>query len=171
MADYASPPVVYRNTGNGKFENVAPRAGPGAIQPHTSRGCAFGDYDNDGDVDVIVINMNGPPSLLRNDCTRAHNWIKVKCIGVKSNRSAIGARVKIVTGNHSQIDEVMSGASYLSQNDFRLHFGLRQAKQVDSLEVRWPSGLVERFEKIEVNQLVHVKEGGGIVRREEFSAG
>jgi enediyne biosynthesis protein E4 len=90
---------------------------------------------------------------------------------VKSNRSAIGARVKIVTGNHAQIDEVMSGASYLSQNDFRLHFGLGHAKQVDSLEVRWPSGLVERFEKIEVNQLVHVKEGGGIVRREKFSAG
>jgi len=171
MADYASPPVVYRNTGNGKFENVAPRAGPGAIQPHTSRGCAFGDYDNDGDVDVIVINMNGPPSLLRNDCTRAHSWIKVKCIGVKSNRSAIGARVKIVTGNHSQIDEVMSGSSYLSQNDFRLHFGLGRAKQVDSLEVRWPSGLVERLPNVEANQLIYIQEGQGIIRRERFSAG
>ena len=169
MADYSSPPVVYRNTGNGKFENAALKAGPGALWPHTSRGCAFGDYDNDGDVDVIVINMNEPPSLLRNDCPPLHAWIKVKCLGVKSNRSAIGARVKVVTGNHTQIDEVMSGASYLSQNDFRLHFGLGQAKQVDFLEVRWPSGLVERFENIGANQLVHVQEGQGIVRRQKFS--
>jgi hypothetical protein len=94
--------------------------------------------------------------------------MKVKCIGVKSNRSAIGARVKIVTGDHTQIDEVMSGASYLSQNDFRLHFGLGHAKQADSLEVRWPSGLVERFQKIEANQLVYVQEGRGIIRKENF---
>jgi enediyne biosynthesis protein E4 len=169
MTNYASPPVVYRNTGNGKFENVAPQAGPGAIQPHTSRGCAFGDYDNDGDVDVVVINMNDPPSLLRNDCTTGYNWVKVKCIGVKSNRSAIGARVKIVTGDHSQIDEVMSGASYLSYNDFRLHFGLGHAKQADSIEVRWPSGLTERFQKVEANQLLHIQEGQGIIRKEKLS--
>ncbi len=169
MANYASLPVVYRNTGNGKFDNVAPRAGPGAIQPHTSRGCAFGDYDNDGDVDIVVINMNEPPSLLRNDCATGYNWIKVKCIGVKSNRSAIGARVKIVTGDHTQIDEVMSGASYLSQNDFRLHFGLGHAKQADSIEVRWPSGLTERFQKVEANQLLHIQEGQGIIRKEKLS--
>jgi hypothetical protein len=90
---------------------------------------------------------------------------------VKSNRSAIGARVKIVTGNHTQIDEVMSGVSYLSQNDFRLHFGLGHAKQVDSIEVRWPSGLVEQFQNVEANQLVHIQEGRGIIRRERFSAG
>jgi hypothetical protein len=169
MANYASLPVVYRNTGSGKFENAAQKAGPGALQPHTSRGCAFGDYDNDGDVDVVVINMNGPPSLLRNDCVAGNNWIKVKCIGVKSNRSAIGARVKIVTGDHTQIDEVMSGASYLSQNDFRLHFGLGRAKEADLIEVRWPSGLVERFQKVEAHQLVHIREGQGIVRQDKFS--
>jgi enediyne biosynthesis protein E4 len=169
MANYASPPVIYRNIGNAKFENAGPRAGTGATQPHTSRGCAFGDFDNDGDIDVVVINMNGPPSLLRNDCTSGHNWIKVKCVGVKSNRSAIGARVKIVTGTHAQIDEVMSGASYLSQNDFRLHFGLGRARQVDSIEVRWPSDLVERFQNVEANQLVYVREGQGVVRKERFS--
>jgi enediyne biosynthesis protein E4 len=168
MANYTSLPVVYRNTGKGKFEDVRARAGPGANQPHTSRGCAFGDYDNDGDVDIIVINMNEPPSLLRNDCTSGHHWIKVKCLGVKSNRSAIGARIKVVTGSHTQIDEVMSGASYLSQNDFRLHFGLGPAKQADSIEVRWPSGLVQRFEKVEANQLVHIQEGRGIIRREKL---
>jgi hypothetical protein len=110
-------------------------------------------------------------SLLRNDCKSGNTWLKVKCIGVKSNRSAIGARVKVVTGDHTQIDEVMSGASYLSQNDFRLHFGLGQAKQVDTLEVRWPSGLVERFQNAETNQLVYVQEGRGVVRREKSSTG
>jgi len=169
MANYASPPLVYRNSGNGKFENVAQQAGPGAVQAHTSRGCAFGDYDNDGDVDVVVINMNGPPSLLRNDCTSGYHWIKVKCIGAKSNRSAIGARVKVVSGSHAQIDEVMSGASYLSQNDFRLHFGLGSAKQADLIEVRWPSGLKESFQNVEGDQLVYVLEGHGIARREKFS--
>jgi hypothetical protein len=169
MANYASPPVVYRNTGNGKFENVAARAGPGALETHTSRGCAFGDYDNDGDVDIVVINMNGPPTLLRNDCMSGNNCIKVKCIGVKSNRSAIGARVKIVTGDHTQIDEVMSGSSYLSQNDFRLHFGLGHAKEANAIEVRWPSSLVERFQIVEANQIVHIQEGRGIIRKERLS--
>jgi enediyne biosynthesis protein E4 len=168
MANYKSPKVLYRNRGDGKFENAAPNAGPAITQPQTSRGCAFGDYDNDGDVDVVVINMNGAPSLLRNDCTTENKWIKVKCIGVKSNRSAIGARVKVVTGSHSQIDEVMSGASYLSQNDFRLHFGLGRAEQADWVEVRWPSGLVDRFQKLEANQLVYIQEGRGIVRKEKL---
>lgn len=169
MANYASPKVLYRNKGGGRFENVAPKAGPGITQPHTSRGCAFGDYDNDGDMDAVVINMNEPPSLLRNDCAKENKWIKVKCIGVKSNRSAIGARVTVVTGDHSQIDEVMSGASYLSQNDFRLHFGLGRARQVDLIEIRWPSGLVERVQKVEANQLIHIQEGRGIVRKEKLA--
>ncbi|MGH9404291.1 MAG: CRTAC1 family protein [Terriglobia bacterium] len=169
LLSYASPKLVYRNQGSGKFENVGPAAGPGATQPHTSRGCAFGDFDNDGDVDVVVINMNEPPSLLRNDCTTGNNWIKVKCVGVKSNRSAIGARVSVVTGSHAQTDEVMSGTSYLSQNDFRLHFGLGRAARADLIEVRWPSGLVESFPKIEPNQLIFIQEGRGIVRRERFA--
>lgn len=169
MMRYASPKVLYRNLGNGKFENAGPRAGPGITQPHTSRGCAFGDFDNDGDVDAIVINMNEPPSLLRNDCTSGNNWIKVKCVGSRSNRSAIGARVRVVTGSHSQIDEVMSGSSYLSQNDLRLHFGLGRAPEVDLIEVKWPSGLLESFRKIESNRLVVIEEGRGIVRRDRLS--
>jgi hypothetical protein len=168
MMGYASPKVLDRNEGNGKFTNVSPIGGPGITQPHTSRGCAFGDYDNDGDVDVAVINMNGPPSLLRNDCKTGNSWLKVKCIGVKSNRSAIGARVKIVTGKHTQIDEVMSGTSYISQNDFRLHFGLGDARQADLVEIRWPSGLVESFRKVESNQLICIQEGRGIIRKDRL---
>ena len=113
--------------------------GPGITARHSSRGCAFGDYDNDGDIDVVVNNMNEIPSLLRNDGGNNNNWIKVKLIGTKCNRTAIGARVRVVTGKHSQMDEVHSGTSVMSQSDLRLHFGVGQAKRIDSLEVKWPT--------------------------------
>ena len=132
--------IVYNNLGNGRFADVTESAGAAVNQLHSSRGTAFGDFDNDGDVDVVVINMNEPPSLLRNDCAVKNNWLKVKCIGTKSNRSAIGARVRVMTGRHSQINEVMSGSSFMSQNDLRLHFGLGRAAQADLVEVRWPLG-------------------------------
>jgi hypothetical protein len=112
--------------------------------------------------------MNEAPSLLRNDCRSRNNWLKVKCIGTKSNRSAVGTRVRVVTGQHSQINEVMSGSSYMSQNDFRLHFGLGRAGQADLVEVRWPLGLVESFKSVSANQLLVVQEGHGIIRREQF---
>jgi len=160
--------TVYKNLGNGSFKDVTSSAGPGITQPHSSRGTAFGDFDNDGDVDVAVINMNEAPSLLRNDCRSRNNWLKVKCIGTKSNRSAVGTRVRVVTGQHSQINEVMSGSSYMSQNDFRLHFGLGRAGQADLVEVRWPLGLVESFKSVSANQLLVVQEGHGIIRRDQF---
>jgi hypothetical protein len=160
--------IVYRNLGRGHFADVTADSGAVLTQPRPSRGAAFGDFDNDGDVDIVIINMNEPPSLLRNDCSTKNNWLKVKCIGTKSNRSAIGARVRVVTGRHSQINEVMSGSSYISQNDLRLHFGLGQAKQADLVEVRWPLGLVESFKSIEANQLLVLQEGHGILRREKF---
>jgi hypothetical protein len=137
---------------------------------HSSRGAAFGDFDNDGDVDVVVVNMNEPPSLLRNDCHTKNNWIKIKCIGTKSNRTAIGARVRVVTGSHSQINEVMSGSSYVSQNDLRLHFGLGKVRKLDLIEVRWPLGLVESFKNIEANQLLVLEESKGIIRQEKFGS-
>ena len=165
---YKGPRIVFRNLGGGKFEELMDEAGPGVSTPHASRGCAFGDFDNDGDVDVIVINMNQPPSLLRNDCPAKNNWLKIKCVGTKSNRSAIGARVRVVTGSHSQLNEVMSGSSYISQNDLRVHFGLGQAKHADLIELRWPLGLVESFKMVEANQLLVLEEGKGIVRREKF---
>ena len=160
--------TVYRNLGNGSFTDVTSATGPAVTQPHSSRGTAFGDFDNDGDVDVAVINMNEAPSLLRNDCRSRNNWLKVKCIGTKSNRSAVGARVRVITGQHSQINEVMSGSSYMSQNDFRLHFGLGRAGQADLVEVRWPLGLVESFKSVSANQLLVVQEGHGIIRRDQF---
>jgi hypothetical protein len=162
--------VLYRNLGKAHFEDVSARAGPGITAPRTSRGCAFGDFDNDGDVDILVNNMNQAPSLLRNDCQTGDNWIKIKCVGTKSNRTAIGARVKVQTGSHSQIDEVMSGGSYISQNDFRLHFGLGRAGKVDLIAIRWPSGGEESFSGIEVNCLLVIQEGMGIIKVDKLRA-
>jgi enediyne biosynthesis protein E4 len=161
--------IVYQNLGNGRFVDVTADTGVAVTQPRGSRGTAFGDFDNDGDVDVVVINMNEGPSLLRNDCRAKNNWLKVKCMGTKSNRSAIGARVRVVTGRHAQMNEVMSGSSYVSQNDFRLHFGLGDARQADLVEVRWPLGLVESFKNVDGNQLLVLQEGHGIIRREKFA--
>src|SRR5207249_12304429 len=161
--------LLYKNLGNGRFVDVSSSAGPAVTEPRPSRGTAFGDFDNAGDVDVAIINMNAPPTLLRNDSGSKNTWLKIKCIGTKSNRSAIGARVRVVTGRHSQMNEVMSGSSYLSQNDLRLHFGLGHAKQADLVEVQWPLGLVESFKNIGPDQLLVVQEGHGIVRREKFT--
>jgi hypothetical protein len=160
--------LVYKNLGKGRFLDVTERVGSPVNELHSSRGTAFGDFDNDGDVDVVVLNMNEPPSVLRNDCSTKNNWLKVKCVGTKSNRSGIGARVRVVTGGHSQVNEVMSGGSYISQNDFRVHFGLGSAKQADLLEVRWPLGLVESFRNVAANQLIVVQEGKGIAKQQKF---
>ncbi|HXP16801.1 MAG TPA: CRTAC1 family protein, partial [Terriglobales bacterium] len=142
-----------------------------------SRGCAFGDFDNDGDLDVVVNTVNDFPQLLRCDLASGNNWIKVRTIGVKSNRSGIGARLRCVTQvpgeskPHSQIDEVRSGGSYFSQNDLRVHFGLGKAEKVQWLEIRWPSGLVDTLKDVKTNQLIYVKEGEGIARSIQFPAG
>jgi hypothetical protein len=160
--------VVFRNLGNGKFEELIEQAGPGIAAAHASRGCAFGDFDNDGDVDMLIVNLNEPPSLLRNDVTGTHHWLKVKLIGVKSNRSAIGARVTAYYGAKRQAQEVLSQASFYSVNDLRLHFGLGDAGSAD-LEIRWPNGALERVAKIAADQLVWIKEGAGIIKTEKFA--
>jgi enediyne biosynthesis protein E4 len=156
-----SPRIVFRNLGNGRFEELIEEAGPGIAAPHASRGCAFGDFDNDGDVDILIVNMNEPPSLLRNDVTTKNNWIKVKLIGAKSNRSAIGARAIARYGGKRQVQEVLSQSSFYSASDPRLHFGLGTAKTVD-LEIRWPSGLKQGFTKVAPNRIVSIREGGEI---------
>jgi len=141
--------------------------GPGVEARHASRGCAFGDFDNDGDVDILVINHNEPPSLLRNDVTANHHSIKIKLIGVKSNRSAIGARVTVRYGDKLQAQEVLSQSSYLSVNDSRLHFGLGLITKLD-IEIRWPLGRVEKLARVAADQIIYVTEGAGITRTEKF---
>jgi hypothetical protein len=173
-AGYAQRKLLYRNQRNGHFEDVSLNAGSGISTPSASRGCAFGDFDNDGDIDVVVNTINGRPQLLRCDSQLKHNWIKVRTIGTKSNRSGIGARLKCVTHPpdetkpHQQIDEVRSGGSYISQNDLRIHFGLGRAEKVDLLEIHWPSGQVDTMKDVKPNQLIYVKEGEGIVRTVDF---
>jgi hypothetical protein len=154
---YRTPRVVFRNLGTGKFEELIEQAGPGVAAAHSSRGCAFGDFDNDGDVDVLVVNLNEAPSLLRNDVTGGNHWLKVKLIGVKSNRSAIGARVIARYGGRQQVQEVMAQSSFYSVNDSRLHFGLGLEKVAD-LEVRWPSGGRELFSKVACDQVLTIRE-------------
>jgi hypothetical protein len=154
---YRTPRVVFRNLGTGKLEELIEQAGPGVAAAHSSRGCAFGDFDNDGDVDVLVVNLNEAPSLLRNDVTGGNHWLKVKLIGVKSNRSAIGARVIARYGGRQQVQEVMAQSSFYSVNDSRLHFGLGLEKVAD-LEVRWPSGGRELFSKVACDQVLTIRE-------------
>ena len=167
---YKQRKVLYWNRGNGRFRDVSKKAGPGITGLYVSRGCAFGDFDNDGRVDIVVNNIDAPPSLLHNETETANHWLLVKCIGVRSNRSAIGARVSVTAGEQVQIDEVMSGTSYYSQSDLRLHFGLGSATRVDLVEVRWPTGETESFPNVEADRLIHIREGEGIVKTEEFSA-
>ena len=164
LPQYANktPRAVFRNLGNRTFEELGPEAGPGIADARCSRGCAFGDFDNDGDLDVLIVNLNEPPSLLRNDVKAKQNWIKVKLEGVKSNRSAIGARVLVRYGGKVQAQAVLSQSSFYSCNDSRLHFGLGSSTVVD-LEIFWPNGLHEKFKAVGANQLVTLREGAGIV--------
>lgn len=163
-----TPRAVFRNLGEGVFEELIDEAGPGVSALHCSRGCAFGDFDNDGDVDMVIVNLNEPPSLLRNDLSAKTNWIKVKLEGVKSNRSAIGARVLAHYGGKTQAQAVLSQSSFFSCNDPRLHFGLGTALSVD-LEVIWPRGRRETYRGLSPNRLVTIREGSGVVRNRGWS--
>jgi enediyne biosynthesis protein E4 len=164
---FRTPRLVFRNLGDGRFEELIDEAGPGVAAAHTSRGCAFGDFDNDGDVDVVVVNLNEPPSLLRNDVSGSGHWLKVLLVGVKSNASAIGARVIARYGGRTQAQDVTAQSSFYSANDRRLHFGLGAAKTAD-LTVRWPNGATEQIAGVEADQLVVVREGTGVLRKQRF---
>jgi enediyne biosynthesis protein E4 len=166
---YRGPRILFRNRGKGKFEQILDGAGADLNTRHVSRGCAFGDFDNDGDVDILIMNQHEPPSLLRNDCPRENHWIKVRLEGTKSNRSAIGARVLVRYGGKVQAQAVLSQASYMSSNDPRLHFGLGSEKIAD-VEVHWPSGAVEKYPGEAANRLITIQEGKGIVPGRPFAS-
>ena len=162
-----SPGLVFRNQGDGTFVELGSEVGPDLMAPHCARGAAFGDFDNDGDMDVLIMNVNEPPTLLRNDAPAGNHWIKIRLEGVKSNRSAIGARVVVRYGGKVQVQELMSQSSFLSSNDPRLHFGLGAATTAD-VEVHWPSGLVETVKSAPSNQLLTLREGSGQVKGRPF---
>ncbi|HEY7059460.1 MAG TPA: CRTAC1 family protein, partial [Vicinamibacterales bacterium] len=160
-AGYEQRKVVYRNLGKGRFADVTEQLGPPVTTPKAARGAAFGDIDNDGQIDVAIANVNDLPDLFHLNGDRTHHWITVKLVGVTSNRDAIGARVHAVTGEASQWQEVRGGGSYLSQNDFRVHFGLGEASRVDRLDVRWPNGREETWTNLPADQVHTLKEGSG----------
>jgi enediyne biosynthesis protein E4 len=162
---FREPKIVYRNLRNGRFEDVSKVAGTGVLMARSSRGVAFGDFDNDGDVDILINDMDDPPTLLRADLRNGYHCLKVRTLGTRSNRSGIGARVRVTSGEHSQSDEVRSGGSYLSQNDLRLHFGMGSATRADQVEIRWPNGHIDLLRDVEADQLIWVREGVGIVNK------
>ena len=156
---YRQRKLVYRNDRNGTFTEVATDLGSALTAPAVSRGAAFGDLDNDGDIDVVINNLDGPLTVLRNDGGNANNFLMIDLVGRKSNRSAFGARVKVTAGDLVQVDERRSGGSYLSQNDVRLHFGLEKRQKVDRVEVRWPDGAIETLTGVEANRFIIITEG------------
>jgi hypothetical protein len=160
-AGYPQPKVVYRNLRNGRFADVSAQLGPPVTTAQPGRGAAFADFDNDGDVDVLVNNMHGTPDLFRLDRPEPRPWISVKLTGTQSNRSAIGALVRIVTADGEQRQEVRGGGSYYSQNDLRVHFSLGDARVVDRIVVRWPNGLEETWPRPAIDRLHTLREGSG----------
>jgi hypothetical protein len=170
LPDYVNkcPRMLFRNLGNGTFEELAGEAGPAITEPHSSRGCAFGDFDNDGDLDILIVNLNEPPSLLRNDIRGTHHWLKVKLVGTTSNRSAIGSRVLVRYGKKVQAQALTSQSSFYSASDPRLHFGLGAEKMAD-VEIHWPNGQKQELKGIKADQLVTIQEGKGIIPSKGWS--
>ena len=162
---HRGPRVVFRNLDGAHFEDVSGRSGAGALAAHSSRGAAFGDFDNDGDVDILVFNMNEAPSLLRNDLRGGRGWIAVRLEGTRSDRAALGATVRVTANGRTQARAALSQASYYSHDDLRLHFGLGAASRADAIEVHWPSGNVETVRDVPGRRVVTIREGAGIVER------
>jgi hypothetical protein len=180
-AAYAERKYLYRNLRNGQFEDVSLAAGPGIVAAVPARGFAIGDYDNDGNMDAIVNCVNAGPQLLRCTSTLNRNWIKIRTVGTKSNRSGIGARIKVLAQTGTpllnakpgapliQMDEVRSSNSYYSASDLRVHFGLGAAKKADLVEIRWPSGAVDTWKDVVANRLHVLEEGGRVLKIHDFA--
>ncbi|MCH8948340.1 MAG: CRTAC1 family protein, partial [Acidobacteria bacterium] len=160
-SSYHQPRVLYRNNGDGTFTDISQAAGPGISAERSGRGLAVGDLWNDGRLSAVVSNMNAPPSLLVNQVRYQNHWVGIKTVGTESNRSGIGARLTLQAGARTLVDEVRSGSSYNSSSDLRVHFGLGSATEIDYLQIRWPSGLTERFFDLPLDTIVTLKEGTG----------
>lgn len=159
IGTYNQQNQLFLNNGDGTFSDISNMAGSGLLIKQVSRGAAFGDYDNDGDMDILVTNVNQPPNLLRNNGGNKNNWLMIKTVGVKSNRDGIGARITVSAGGKMQIREIRSGSSFLCQSDMRAFIGLGKADKVDFVKIRWPSGIVEKIENVKANQIITVVEG------------
>jgi len=161
-SSYKEPRILYHNNGDGTFSDISASAGAGITTAASSRGLAVGDLWNDGRVSIVVSNMNAAPSLLANQVRNANHWVAIHTVGTKSNRDGIGARIRVKTGARVFVDEVRSGSSYISNSDMRVHFGLGAAAKIEWIEIRWPSGLTERFANLLVDQIHTIKEGSGV---------
>ncbi|HSE33649.1 MAG TPA: CRTAC1 family protein [Pyrinomonadaceae bacterium] len=168
IPSYRQRNFVFRNNRDGTFSEMAEQLGAPFMEKRAGRGVAFGDLDNDGDLDLVINNLDGAPNVLRNDGGNARNSILIKLSGVKSNRGAVGALVKVVSGDLMQKDEVRSGDSYISQSDMRLHFGLEKRTKIDLIEVRWPSGNVDKITDARINTILSIKEGAGLINQKPF---
>jgi len=167
---YMQPTVLFRGLGNGKFADVTTISGSAFQTPRPARGLAVGDLDGDGQPEIVLLNMNAVPSLLKNSLPGGHS-LNVKLTGTQSNRSAIGARVTVSVGARKMIDEVMSGGSYYSQNSFTLHFGLGAATEAGRIEVRWPSGRIQQWKTVASGQTVNIVEGATALQSKPFGSG
>jgi hypothetical protein len=160
-SEYREPRILFRNNGNGTYTEISKFAGPAFQASESGRGLAIGDLWNDGRQSAIISNMNAPVALLVNQAKNQNHWIAFKTIGTKSNRDGIGARITVRAGGRTFVNEVRSGSSYISNNDMRVHFGLGSISKIDSVEVRWPTGLTERFADLTPDKIHTLKEGGG----------
>jgi len=159
---FKEPPLLFRNTGQGGFQNVSQDLGPDFKRPVVARGAAFADFDHDGDPDLLMSTSGGPAVLLRNDGGNKNNWLNVKLVGTKSNRSGLDSVVRVESPSGKQSQTVHSGSSYCSQSDLALIFGLKQDRAVTKLVVEWPSGQLQEFKNVPVNRFITIDETKGI---------
>lgn len=162
---FRQPPLMFRNVGKGRFEHVSPQLGPDFNVAQVARGAAYADYDRDGDLDILITNNHGPARLLRNDGGNRNNWICIKAVGTKSNRSGLGAVVRVHSASGTQWQMVRSGSSYSSQSDLALTFGLAKDPTITAIEIEWPSGAKDRVPNVAVNQFLRIEEGKGVVSK------